>query len=34
VATSGGQRLAQTILLPFEVLQRQRWSAPWDVARR
>lgn len=29
-----GQRYAQALLLPFEVLQRQRWSAPWNTAQR
>lgn len=29
-----GQRYAQAILLPFEVLQRQRWSAPWNTTQR
>lgn len=28
------RRLAKAILLPFEVLERQRWSAPWAAAQR
>jgi hypothetical protein len=31
---SGGYRwLRRAIMLPFEVLHRQRWSAPWQAAR-
>lgn len=25
-------RLLNAIMLPFEVLHRQRWSAPWEIA--
>jgi hypothetical protein len=29
-----GRRLAAAIMLPFEVLNRQRWAAPWNPAQR
>lgn len=30
-ATGG---LVGAILLPFEILHRQQWTAPWDVERK
>ena len=28
------QGLLRAIMLPFEVLNRQNWSAPWEIERR